>query len=147
MIQTSLSGVCDLRRWLKLFKHVIPKEKKILHNLDKIMIIWRSLEIFQYNYFNPESFVINWCCTKQNTLRVHFFTKIQDQTKNLDHEDFSLRKEQWSKFKKGLFFIHFHRNDPQYWGYPGERITRLLTMLKVCWSFTVFWAISSKILL
>ena len=33
---------------------------------------------------------------------------------------------------KGLFFIHFHRNDPQYRRYPGERITRLLMMLQIC---------------
>ena len=25
--------------------------------------------------------------------------------------------------KKGLFFIHFQRNDPQYRRYPGQRIT------------------------
>ena len=48
--------------------------------------------------------------------------------------------------KKGLFLIHFHRNDPQYRRYPGERITRLLMMLQICWSFILLWTVSSRIL-
>ena len=61
-------------------------------------------------------------------LRVRFFTKIRDRIENVDNKDFSLKKN--AVTKKGLFFINFHRKDPQYRQYPGERITRLLMMLQ-----------------
>ena len=67
---------------------------------------------------------------KKLNLRLRFFTKIQDQIKNPDHQDFSLGKETMYP-QKDYFFTHLHRKDPQYRRYPGERITRLLTMLKV----------------
>ena len=51
--------------------------------------------------------------------------KIQDQIKNPDHEK---RNE---VFKKGLLFIHFHRNDPQYRRFHGERIGNLRTRTKL----------------
>ena len=73
------------------------------------------------------------------SLRVHFFTKIQ-----------IIRIFRWEKkrcIQKGLFFIHFRRNYPQYRRYPGERITRLLNMLRVWWSFIVFSTVSFRILL
>lgn len=52
-----------------------------------------------------------------------------------------IRIFRWEKkrcIQKGLFFIHFRRSYPQYQRYPWERITRLLTMLQVFWSFIVF---------
>ena len=52
-----------------------------------------------------------------------------------------IRIFRWEKkrcIQKGLFFIHFRRSYPQYQLYPWERITRLLTMLQVFWSFIVF---------
>ena len=38
-------------------------------------------------------------------------------------------------------FMHFHRKDPEYRQYPGERITRLLIILQNCPSFFVFWTV------
>jgi len=48
---------------------------------------------------------------------------------------------------KGLFFHSFAQKWPQYQRHQRERITGLLTMLQVCWSFIVFWMVSSRILL
>lgn len=64
------------------------------------------------------------------SLRVPFFTKIQGQIKNSDHFRFFATKR--NRVPKGLFFVHFQRNAPQFLLYPGERITRFLTMLPSC---------------
>ena len=52
-----------------------------------------------------------------------FYTKIRDRIKGPDHLiGFSVKKRN-GVLKKGLFFIHFHRNDPQYHRrYPGQRL-------------------------
>ena len=50
---------------------------------------------------------------------MRFFTKIQDQIKNPDNKDFSVRKET-------MYPKNFDKDDPQYRRYPEERITRLL---------------------
>ena len=73
--------------------------------------------------------------------RVCFFTKVvQDQIKNLDHKDFSLRKETMYPKRDYFSFISIettHNIDRS----PEIRITRLSTVLQVCWSFIVFWMI------
>ena len=71
---------------------------------------------------------------------MRFFTKIQDQIKNPDNKDFSVRKET-------MYPKNFDKDDPQYRRYPEERIARLLTVSQVCWSFVVFWRVSFRILL
>ena len=47
------------------------------------------------------------------TLRVRFFTKIQDRIKYPGSLGFFVKKRN-DVSKKGLFLIHFHRNDLQY---------------------------------
>ena len=70
------------------------------------------------------------CCFANLTVR--FFTKIQDQIlKNLHYYYFSLLKRKDVSKKKGLYFVHFHRNDPQYRRYPRETIIPLLIVLQV----------------
>ena len=65
-------------------------------------------------------------------LRVRFFTNIQDQIKNPDHEDFSSRKETMYP-KKGLFLLSIsiettHNID----AYRRKKTTRPMTLLQVC---------------
>ena len=66
------------------------------------------------------------CSLKQ--IFVRFLTKIQDWIKNPDHYDFSSRKRN-DVSKKGLFFIHFHRNDPRYLRYHNTATDNVASLL------------------
>ena len=58
-------------------------------------------------------------------------------------QGFLLEKRK-DKFKKVSFSIYCHANEPQYRWHPGERLTRLMTMVQVFGFFIVFWTISSR---
>ena len=55
------------------------------------------------------------------------------------HKDFSLKKG-----KINLKKYHFPFIAMQYRWHPGERLTRLMTMVQVFGFFIVFWTISSR---
>ena len=83
-------------------------------SVQNVVAVYNTqIQPWKREYFIQRSFKRKHRLSRFLFLWVGFFTKVQDKIKNSDHQRLFVKKKN-DVSKKGIFFNHRHRNDPQY---------------------------------